>query len=93
MPTAEEMGAIVWSLKKGGLKGLKLLGFATHRKADAIHAFVMFHRYMLAKIPFQRRSQMDFNIFHTEHFLCKFRRNDIKVFQKARDFLLGLESM
>ncbi len=80
MPTAEEMGAIMWSLKKGRLKGLKFLGFAAHRKVDAIHAFVTFHRYMLVKIPFQQRSQMDFNIFHTEHFLCKFRRNNIKVF-------------
>jgi hypothetical protein len=84
MPTEEEMGHIIKTIKAGALKGLKRLGYMCTSAKDIGRAFSGVVKLLETRIPLERRQQMGFNVFMVEHCLCKDSRLDVAEFRNIQ---------
>ncbi|KAF8906870.1 hypothetical protein CPB85DRAFT_1436729 [Mucidula mucida] len=85
MPTYEEMGELLWSdlKQKGAMSGLWALGYDDFESAeDVAAAFEEMDKMLTEAIPENLRHRMNYNVFTTEHILCKVQRLNIAQFKK-----------
>ncbi|KAF9038822.1 hypothetical protein BDZ89DRAFT_1129577 [Hymenopellis radicata] len=82
-PTRFEMGELlIGDLQNAGaMKGLKSLGFQPTTGVEAGDAFFEVHDYVTNFIPKVLQERMNFNLFTTEHILCKESRLNIRPFK------------
>ncbi|KAF9021278.1 hypothetical protein BDZ89DRAFT_1200381 [Hymenopellis radicata] len=82
-PTPLEMGELlIGDLQTAGaMKGLRRLGIEPTTAAEAAVAFFEVHDYIKNLIPEVLQERMNFNLFTTEHILCKEFRLNIKLFK------------
>jgi hypothetical protein len=86
MPTQDEMGEIIFTMKRGSLKGLKLLGFPALTLGQTQFAFKLVYQHLASRFPADIQQRMPLNPISVEHILCKFDRINVRIY---RDFLRG----
>ena len=75
MPSAEEWGFLVASLKLGAERALLKLGIPSDSNPNATQkAFVDLDRYMLKALTKEEHKAIKYNIITLEHSLCKYQR-------------------
>ncbi|KAJ7223820.1 hypothetical protein C8J57DRAFT_954951, partial [Mycena rebaudengoi] len=80
MPTAEETGARIHHIGKGGLKGLHALGLVASKKkkdttkAECVLAFKKVYNYLDKTLSDADKERMKFSVLLVEHALCKYQR-------------------
>ncbi len=85
MPMYEEMGELLWSdLKQtGAMSGLRALGYDNFESAEDVAAtFEEMDKMLTEAIPENLCHWMNYNVFTTEHILCKVQRLNIAQFKK-----------
>ncbi|KAF8883198.1 hypothetical protein CPB85DRAFT_1442452 [Mucidula mucida] len=81
----EEMGELLWSdlKQKGAMSGLRALGYDDFESAEDVAAtFEEMDKMLTEAIPENLRHWMNYNVFTTEHILCKVQRLNIAQFKK-----------
>ena len=75
MPSAEDWGFLVASLKLGAERALLKLGIPSDSNPNATQkAFVDLDRYMLKALTKEEHKAIKYNIITLEHSLCKYQR-------------------
>ncbi|THU96509.1 hypothetical protein K435DRAFT_858462 [Dendrothele bispora CBS 962.96] len=83
-PSPAGLGKIVWELKKGGQKGLRNLHYNVDTEQETVEAFCNFHTYLENCIGQRIKEKMMFDVFITEHLLCKDSRLELKDFKQLK---------
>ncbi|KAJ6624023.1 hypothetical protein B0H10DRAFT_1724327, partial [Mycena sp. CBHHK59/15] len=84
-PTVDDMAFIIWTLNKGGARGLELLhlispgkklkkGWARPKKKECVAAVRGLYKRILQWMPKGMHNSVGFNLIVLEHCLCKFSR-------------------
>ncbi|KAJ6467602.1 hypothetical protein DFH09DRAFT_1381380 [Mycena vulgaris] len=85
MPSVQEMGEIIHTIKAGALDGLVRLGYLDSRdasKEEVINAFESLYGYLDTNLTPEEKILMCFNPIMLEHLLCKMKRiKDLKDVQ------------
>ncbi|KAH6907178.1 hypothetical protein BKA70DRAFT_1223557 [Coprinopsis sp. MPI-PUGE-AT-0042] len=82
MPSFEDMGGVIFDLKKGGVTGLRLLGCDCSSREKTISAFVELDAAVREELGEDSLIAMDYNPFVLEHMLCKFKRLSIQMYYR-----------
>ena len=75
MPTAEELGGIIWEIRKGaygGLKKLKIIEDSERDNQIVVVAFVQLYNILDDVLSMEEKLAIGWNILMLEHALCKY---------------------
>ncbi|KAL0570957.1 hypothetical protein V5O48_010997 [Marasmius crinis-equi] len=76
MPSAHEVGCVIYKVGLGSLQGMKRMGFPCDDADGTGDGFAFVYDHFRKRIDLDRQDQMGFNVFMMEHCLCKDRRLD-----------------
>ncbi|KAF8067618.1 hypothetical protein FPV67DRAFT_1416126 [Lyophyllum atratum] len=73
MPSAEDVGNIIFDVKKGALKGLQKYGLvgSSPTRQEVVDAFVALHIYLVTHLTAEEKHAMGYTVLMLEHSLCK----------------------
>lgn len=76
MPSVEEIAQRIFSLKAGGLNGLKMLGYCPKSSSarQVIAGFKQFYEDTGSRLSIQEKEEMGWDVIMAEHTLCKITR-------------------
>jgi hypothetical protein len=76
MPTAQEWGRLIHSLRMGARSGMSMLGLTSDKasKSEVSEAFVSLDKALQQELKEEEKSAMNYNVVMLEHTLCKIKR-------------------
>ncbi|KAG5337039.1 hypothetical protein C0989_011043 [Termitomyces sp. Mn162] len=76
MPTASELGNIIFDINKGAVKGLQKLGLVSQSPAreEVVQAFVGLNDFLEIQLTLTEKTAMGYSALMLEHGLCKYMR-------------------
>lgn len=81
MPTIEDIGSLVYDLKKGAFTGLGKLGFPCADREETVKSMVDLDTIVRLHFSKDDLTRMNYSPFVLEHMLCKFRRLSTKLYK------------
>jgi hypothetical protein len=76
MPTANEWGGLIYTLKKGANSAMETLGLINEQasRAEVIEAFISLDLALQQELTEEEKVEMKYNMIMLEHTLCKIKR-------------------